>query len=194
MWRFRPAQLMVVVAALAAAIGALGVSSAPRAVQAQPAARVEVTPSSAPPGASVTLRGSGWPAGATLTARMYRSSDLNGVGADLGMAFQANASGDFTIDGVIPRTLFGAGSRGNVEVIPGAYTIVVRTGPELSADTPFTVIAMAPVQAPGALPRAGDYAGHPAGPAVVGVIAALVGLLLRSAETFQGFARKASRT
>jgi hypothetical protein len=184
---------MVAVAGLAAIIGALGVGSAPRAVQAQPAARVEVTPSSASPGASVTLRGSGWPAGATLSARMYRASDLNGVGADLGMAFQANASGDFTIDGVIPRTLFGAGSRGNVEVIPGAYAIVVRTGPELSASAPFTV-AMAPVQAPGALPRTGDYGGQPAGPVVVGVVAALVGLILRSAEISQAFARKASRT
>jgi len=184
---------MVAVAAMAVS-GALGVGSAPRAVQAQPAARVEVTPSSAPPSASVTLRGSGWPAGATLSARMYRASDVNGVGADLGMAFQADASGGFTIDGVIPRTLFGAGSRGNVEVIPGAYTIVVRTGPELSAGTPFTVIAMTPVQAPDMLPHTGDDAGDPAGPAVVGVVAALVGLLLRSAETFQGFARKASRT
>jgi hypothetical protein len=125
---------------------------------------------------------------------MYRASDLNGVGADLGMAFQANASGDFAIDGVIPKTLFGAGSRGNVEVIPGAYTIVVRTGPELSASTPFTVIAMAPVQAPGVLPRTGDYGGQPAGPTVVGVVAALVGLILRSAEISQAFARKASRT
>jgi hypothetical protein len=185
--------IVVAVAAMAVS-GALGVGSAPRAVQAQPAARVEVTPSSAPPGASVTLRGSGWPAGATLSARMYRASDVNGVGADLGMAFQADASGGFTIDGVIPRTLFGAGSRGNVEVIPGAYTIVVRTGPELSAGTPFNVIAMAPVQAPDMLPHTGDDAGDPAGPAVVGVVAALVGLLLRSAETFQGFARKASRT
>ncbi len=194
MWRFRLARLMVVVAALAASLGALGVGSALRTVWAQPAARVDVTPSSASPGAAVTLRGSGWPAGSTLAARMYRASDLNGAGADLGMAFQADASGGFSVEGTIPRTLFGAGSRGNVEVIPGAYTIVVRPGPELSASTPFTVTASAPVQTPSALPRTGDPGQQPAAVAVTGVVALLFGLLLRGAEMVQGFDRNASRT
>ena len=194
MWRFRFVRLMVAVAALVATLGVLGVGSAPRAVWAQLAAQVEVTPSSASPGAAVTLRGSGWPAGATLAARMYRAFDLNGAGADLGMAFQADATGGFTIEGTIPRTLFGAGSRGNVEVIPGAYTIVVRTGPELSASTPFTVTAGAPVQTPSALPRTGVHGDQPAAAAVTGVVAVLLGLLLRGAEIFQGFARNASRT
>lgn len=191
---FRIAQLMIAGTALAAV---LTVGSAPRTAQAQSATRVEVTPPSASPGAPVTLRGSGWPAGATLGARMYRASDLNGVGADLGMAFEADATGGFTIDGVIPRTLFGAGSRGNVEVTPGAYTIVVRTGPELSAGTPFTVIASAPVPAPSALPRTGDHGGPPAASVVSGVVAVLLGLLLRCAgmtSRCQGFARNASRT
>jgi LPXTG-motif cell wall-anchored protein len=98
------------------------------------------------------------------------------------MAFQADTSGTFTTDGVIPRTLFGAGSRGNVDVTPGDYVIVVRPGPELSASTPFTVVASAPVQAPNALPRTGESGGRPTAAIVAGIVATLLGLLFRRAE------------
>ena len=151
----------------------------PPIVLAQQAARLEVAPSSGPPGATVTLRGSGWPPGASLTARMYRASDVGGAGADLGMAFLADSGGAFTMQGVIPRTLFGMGSRGNVEVIPGAYTIVVRPGPELSASAPFTVVAPAPGQVPAALPRTGHPGGLPQALWAAGFAATCLGLLLR---------------
>jgi hypothetical protein len=69
---------------------------------------------------------------------MYQASDLDGPGASMSMAFQADDAGSFSIQAMVPRTLFGVGNRGNVEVGPGAYTIVVRAG-DLWASTPFTV-------------------------------------------------------
>jgi LPXTG-motif cell wall-anchored protein len=169
--------LLIIV--LAALVGVVEPGSNPLAALAQPAARVEVSPASGPPGGGVTLRGTGWPAGALLTARMYQASDVGGPGADLGMAFSADASGAFTFQGVIPRTLFGMGSRGNVEVVPGSYTIVVRPGPEFSASTSFTVVASPPAQAPSTLPRTGVSGAGPGLLLGVGFAAGLLGLLLR---------------
>jgi hypothetical protein len=169
----------LLIIALTALVGLVGPGSQSVEAQAQPAARVEVSPASGPPGGGVTLRGTGWPAGALLTARMYRSSDVGGAGADLGMAFPADASGAFTFQGVIPRTLFGMGSRGNVEVVPGSYTIVVRPGPEFSASTSFTVVAPPPAQAPGTLPRTGASGGGPGLLLALGFASGLLGLLLR---------------
>jgi hypothetical protein len=116
----------------------------PRSVRAQGTPQVEVAPTSAAPGAHVTLFGSGWPAGITLRARIYREADVNGPGADLRMTFDADEAGRFTVDGVVPPTLFGAGARGNIEVTPGRYTIVVRSGPDVWASTPFEVMAAEP--------------------------------------------------
>jgi hypothetical protein len=126
---------MILIAALSAA------GTAAPTAQAQPAQTFEVVPASGAPGETVALRGSGWPAGASLVARMYESANVGGPGADLGMAFQADGSGSFSVEGTVPRTLFGVGSRGNLSVVPGEYTIVVRSGPELSASAPFSVAA-----------------------------------------------------
>jgi hypothetical protein len=133
--------LTVSVLALSFVLAVVGLDGAPRPAQAQSVPQVVVTPDSGAPGATVELQGSGWPAGATLFARMYRASDVDGAGADLGMTFQADAAGNFTASGMIPPTLFGGGNRGNVEVTPDAYTIVVRAGPGLSASAPFSVSA-----------------------------------------------------
>ena len=170
----------LLIIALATLVGVVEPGSYPLAALAQSAARVEVTPTSGSPGGGVTLRGTGWPQGALLTARMYRATDVGGAGADLGMAFPADASGAFTFQGAIPRTLFGMGSRGNVEVVPGSYTIVVRPGPEFSASTSFTVTAAPPpAQAPGTLPRTGVSGAAPGLLLGVGFAAGLLGLLLR---------------
>ncbi|MGH2356162.1 MAG: hypothetical protein ACRDI2_09330 [Chloroflexota bacterium] len=114
---------------------AAGVPSA----YAQQAPGIDVEPDSASAGATITLRAAGWPAGASLSARMYQASDTGGPGAFVTGAIQVGADGAFAVQGMVPRTLFGPGNRGNVEVVPGAYTIVVRQGTERSASVPFTV-------------------------------------------------------
>ena len=132
--------LVVIAVALSFVLGVVGMDGPPRPARAQTVPQVVVTPDSAAPGDTVMLEGSGWPAGATLFARIYRASDVDGAGADLGMTFQADAAGNFSVYGLIPPTLFsGGGNRGNVQVAPDAYTIVVRAGPGLSASVPFSV-------------------------------------------------------
>jgi len=144
MRRFVRTRLVMTAFALSLVLSVLGVEGTLRPVLAQDVPQVEVAPNTVTPGATVTLRGSGWPAGATLRARMYREADLDGPGADLGMTFQVDADSTFSTSGVIPPTLFGAGNRGNVEVTPGTYTIVVRAGLSPVASTTATVDAGTP--------------------------------------------------
>jgi hypothetical protein len=125
-------------ALIVSALFALGGAAAPLAVQAQPS--LEVEPASAAPGESVTLRGSGWPGGTTVAARLQEvAAGSAGLSASMGMAFQIEADGTFEVQQTVPLTLFGAGSRGNINAVPGSYAIFVSSGPELQASVPFTV-------------------------------------------------------
>ena len=126
---------------VAADIGTSTPAPSPTATRAQPSlARLEFTPTSAAPGESITLRGSGWPAGVSLVANLYETSGIGGPpGAPLGTTFQTDANGTFSVQGTVPRTLFGAGSRGNLNVIPGDYTIVVSQSPEVHVTAQFVV-------------------------------------------------------
>jgi hypothetical protein len=128
---------MMVIVMLSAAAS----RTTPPSAHAQPQPTLEAMPASGAPGETIALRGSGWPAGSTLVARMYEASNVGGPGADLGMAFQTDANGSFSAEGTVPRTFFGPSSRGNLSVVPGGYTIVVRSGPEPSASAPFSVTA-----------------------------------------------------
>lgn len=129
-----PVAILVLLAVVACrADGAAGVPIA------APGPRVEVAPAEAAPGEAIELRGSGWPAGAALGARLYEAGNANGPGADLGMAFMADAEGRFQVVGTVPPTLFGPGGRANLAVVPGAYVVVVRHGTELSATASLTV-------------------------------------------------------
>ena len=130
----RPFPLVVLVVFLV--IGsALGASTA----YAQ-APTAQISPSSAGPGETVTLSGSGWPAGVAVGARMVEASDLTGPSAVFGTGAQTNAQGNFSFQATVPNTLFGPGARGNLIVIPGAYTVIV-TGGGVSVNVPFTVTA-----------------------------------------------------
>lgn len=110
---------------------------------AQQAPAITVEPASAAPNERVTLRGSGWPAGSQLVARIYESTDVGGPSSPLDGAIQADASGGFSVQATLPNSLFGQGSRGTLNLVPGSYTIVAAATPSPSASAPFTVGAPA---------------------------------------------------
>jgi|GEM_PF-4728074 len=80
---------------------------------------VAVTPVQAAPGEHVTLQGTGWPPGAALVARLYEAENTTGPGADMTGVFQAGADGRFTVQALVPSTLFSGVSRGGLTVVPG---------------------------------------------------------------------------
>ncbi len=138
------ARSLLAIVILLAALSAAAAAGGPSRVHAQQGPVLQVTPSSAGPGESITLRGSGWPAGATLVARIHEASELNGPNSTLAMAFQADAEGSFSAQATVPLTLFSpAGSRGNLAVVPGSYTILVSAGPGVTVGVPFSVVAPA---------------------------------------------------
>ncbi len=106
---------------------------------AEQAPSVSVTPTSAAPGERITLQGSGWPANAPLSARIYEAATPSGPSSSMAGAFQADAAGNFLAQGTVPNTLFGQGSRGALNVVPGSYTIAVSGGTVAAATVPFTV-------------------------------------------------------
>jgi hypothetical protein len=113
--------------------------------RAQPASRVEVSPASAAPGETVTVRGTGWPADASLGMRLYEAADVGGAGSALGGEVVPGPDGAFSSTVTIPRTLFGQGSRGNLNVVPGPYTLVVTQDTRSSVSA--SVMVGAPAQA-----------------------------------------------
>ena len=110
---------------------------------AQQAPTVSAMPSSAAPGEALRLQGSGWPPNVTLVAKMYQTSEVSGPSSPIGTAFRTDSTGTFLATGSVPRTLFGDGSRGNLNVVPGSYAIVVSGGPGPSATTSLVVRAPA---------------------------------------------------
>lgn len=122
-------------------LGLAGV--APGLVWAQQGPRVEVVPAMAAPGELVSLRGSGWPGGAGLGTRLYEAGGVGGASASLGGAITVASDGTFSANGTLPPTLFGQGSRGNLTVVPGQYTLVVSQDSTRSASTSLTVGAPA---------------------------------------------------
>ncbi len=138
-----PSKLALALVSLVAVLAAQQSIGHTSIAAAQTAPVVIISPTSAAPGEKITLQGSGWPANASLVARMYEDSNLDGPGSDLGGAFQSDASGSFSVQGTVPNSLFGQGSRGTQNVVPGSYTIVVSAGPAVSATVPFTVGAPA---------------------------------------------------
>ncbi len=117
----------------------LGLVLLPAPVFAQVTPTLTVTPNSAAPGEKVTVSGSGWPANVTVVAHFFQARATNGPSADLAVA-TSDASGAFSTQGTVPPTLFGPGSRANLNVIPGSYTIVAASGPGVSAPAvAFTV-------------------------------------------------------
>jgi hypothetical protein len=127
--------LAALVALLAAqqSIGHIGAASA------QTAPTATVSPASAAPGEKITIQGSGWPANNPMGARIYEGSDLGGPSSPMGMAFQSDASGSFSVQGTVPNSLFGQGSRGTLNVVPGSYTVTVSSGVTASVTISFTV-------------------------------------------------------
>jgi hypothetical protein len=102
-----------------------------------------VSPTSAAPGESVTLSGSGWTAGATVGASIADATMPAIATASLGGSFTVNAAGAFSGPATIPLTLFGNGSRGNLNVVPGRYVITVGGGATPKVQIPFTIGAPA---------------------------------------------------
>lgn len=136
-----PHSLARVALAVVALLSLLGSAALPAGVPAAHAETVPIVsadPASAAPGEPISIRGSGWPAGAQLGVRMYEASAANGPSAAFATA-TADASGSFSIQAAVPFTLFGVGSRGNLNVVPGSYVIAVASGPSLSASAPLTV-------------------------------------------------------
>jgi hypothetical protein len=119
-----------------------------------PAPSIRLEPTSAAVGGTLTVRGSGWTPGAQVVARLYQQDDTLGPGADLGGAVQVAQDGTFSLQGSVPRTLFGSGNRGNVDVRPGSYTVVVRQGTDLAATAPLSVV---PVVSAPAVPHDARY-------------------------------------
>src|SRR5438067_1681831 len=115
----------------------------PAEVAAQVMPSVEVVPPMAAPGETVSLRGSGWQAGASLGARLYLANNLGGPGASMAGQIVVRPDGTFVTSASVPLTLFGQGSRGNLNVVPGAYTLVVSQDTRQSTQVPFTVGAPA---------------------------------------------------
>ncbi len=110
-----------------------------RRVGAEKAPVFTVSPVTAAPNAKVMLQGSGWPANTQFGARMYETSNPNGPSASMGLVFQTDAAGNFSVQATVPNTLFGQGSRGSVIVVPGNYTVDVSNGSDFSASAPLTV-------------------------------------------------------
>src|SRR5918911_2811277 len=115
----------------------------PAEVRAQATPSVEVIPATAAPGETISLRGSGWPAGASLGARLYLANNVGGPGASMAGQIVVGPDGTFVTSASVPLTLFGQGSRGNLNVVPGAYTLVVSQDTRRSIRVPFTVGAPA---------------------------------------------------
>jgi hypothetical protein len=116
----------------------------PRAVSAEPTSpRLEIVPAAAGPGETLGLRGNGWPAGAGLGARLYEAGNVGGPSAPLAGQIVAGPEGAFATTATVPLTLFGQGSRGNLNVVPGPYTVVVNDDMRHSVAVPFTVAAPA---------------------------------------------------
>lgn len=134
-------QRLVAVLAVIAVLASLIVSPAVLAAAAIPT--VVVSPSSAAPGETVTLSGSGWPAGAIVGASLATAAMPAGATASLGAALAVNAAGAFTGQATIPLTLFGNGSRANLNVVPGSYLVTVGGGANPRVQAPFTVGAPA---------------------------------------------------
>lgn len=119
---------------------ALGLPLAVAYAQSSPT--VEITPSGAAPGASVTVQGTSWPANASVVVRLRQSTSPTSPSAVVATA-TANASGSFSVKGTVPLTLFGAGARGNLTVVPGSYSILATNGPAMSATATYPVGAPA---------------------------------------------------
>lgn len=96
-------------------------------------------PATAAPGEAVSVRGTGWPAGATLSTRLYEAGNVAGASAPLGGVISVASDGSFTSTGTLPPTLFGQGSRANVTVVPGQFTLVVSQDTTRSASTSVTI-------------------------------------------------------
>ena len=111
----------------------------PAGVSAQATPSVEVLPATAAPGQTVSLRGSSWPAGASLGARLYMANKVGGAGASMAGQILVGPDGTFITSASVPLTLFGQGSRGNLNVVPGAYTLVVSQDTRQSIQVSFTV-------------------------------------------------------
>src|SRR5919204_1387608 len=111
----------------------------PAEVSAQAPPSIEVIPATAAPGQTISLRGSGWPAGASLGARLYMVNNVGGPGAFMAGQIVVGPDGTFVTSTSVPLTLFGQGSRGNLNVVPGAYTLVVSQGTAQAVQVPFTV-------------------------------------------------------
>jgi hypothetical protein len=122
-------------------LGWLTVGAPPLSAAARPTA--VVSPTSAGPGESVTLSGSGWPAGATVGTSIADATMPAIATASLGAAFAVAAGGNFSGRATIPLTLFGNGSRGNLNVVPGRYVITVGGGASPTVQIPFSVGAPA---------------------------------------------------
>lgn len=109
--------------------------------------QLAVVPATAAPGEQVTIEGSGWRPGAQLVARFYEGAAGAGhrdvavfPSAAMGGVITVESDGRFRALGTVPRTLFGQGSRGNVTVVPGAYSVAVNFAPGIGAAALFTVI------------------------------------------------------
>ena len=126
---------------------ALNVVAPPGRLLAQtaPNSQAEAIPASAAPSEPFTLRGAGWAAGATLSAAFYEAAGQGGAnpgtaGASVGGPILVAADGTFAAASQVPPTLFGRGSRTNLTVVPGRYSIDVRDATSgRSASAPFTV-------------------------------------------------------
>jgi hypothetical protein len=119
----------------------LTVVGAPVLARAQTAPALGVVPVSAAPGEMVTLRGSGWPASSTLVARLSEDTTSGAASASLGGPIAVGENGAFAVTATVPRTLFGQGSRGNLNVVPGPYAVVVNQDTRVTASTTLTVDA-----------------------------------------------------
>jgi len=104
---------------------------------------VQVAPTTGAPGEIVTISGTGWPAGASLTAEIADATVPTIALASLGAAYFVDSAGNFSGRATVPLTLFGNGSRGNLNVVPGGYLITVGGGTTPRVQAPFTVTAPA---------------------------------------------------
>jgi len=108
--------------------------------------QVTVVPATAAPGEQVTIEGSGWPPGAQLTARFYEDAASAGdpdvallESATMAASITAGSDGRFRVMGTVPRTLSGPGSRGNMTVVPGSYTVAINPASGIGVAARFTV-------------------------------------------------------
>lgn len=127
--------------AVIALLSWLVLSAPPLSAAATPT--VVVSPTTAAPGETVALSGSGWPPEATVGASITDAAMPAIATSSLGASFAVDAAGEFSGSATIPLTLFGNGSRGNLNVVPGRYLITVGGGMTPKVQTAFTVGAPA---------------------------------------------------